>query len=109
VCKFIAGTLLLLLTTSLLWANEVVRDPTAPLGYNATGTSVGGEQFALNSILVSSQRKLAIINGNPVREGDLVPGSTDVVVQKIVAQAVILKQADQTWVLRLSPNILKKH
>lgn len=120
-CKFIASFLhlllqgcviFLLLSSRLLWANEnapEVRDPTAPLGYTASGSVVGGEQFTLNSVLISAQRKLAVINGNTLREGDKLPGSTDMVVQRILAQAVILKQADQTWVLRLSPSILKRH
>ncbi len=93
---------LLSLSVSVL-ANETngldVRDPTTPLGHVATNaTNNGAQQFALNSILISPQRKLAIINGNTLREG-----------QRISAQAVVLQQADQTWVLRLSPSIVKRH
>jgi MSHA biogenesis protein MshK len=113
VYKFIACSLCGLLFNASAGANESkptdVRDPTAPLGYVATGTAVSGAQLALNSILISPRRKLAIINGSTLREGEVVPGSADVKVQKILAQAVILQQADQTWVLRLSPNILKRH
>lgn len=111
--KSIASSLCVLLLSTNILANDGtaadVRDPTAPLGYTATGTLVEGEQFALNSILISPQRKLAIINGNTLREGDLVPGSADVKVQRILNQAVVLQQADQVWVLRLSPSILKRH
>lgn len=115
--KFIASFLcMLLLGTSVavnVAANESpsaeVRDPTAPLGFSAVGAATGGDQFALNSILISPQRKLAIINGNTLREGQIVPGSADVKVQKILARGVVLQQADQTWVLRLSPSILKRH
>jgi MSHA biogenesis protein MshK len=59
--------------------------------------------------LISPRRKLAIINGSTLREGQVVPGSADVRVQRILAQAVVLQQADKTWVLRLSPSILKRH
>jgi MSHA biogenesis protein MshK len=113
VCKFIISFFSIVLLSTNVWANESnpseVRDPTAPLGYSAVGAATGGEQFALNSILISPQRKLAIINGNTLREGQIVPGSAEVKVQKILARAVVLQQADQTWVLRLSPSILKKH
>lgn len=87
-----------------------VRDPTTPLGHVAmSATGSDAQQFSLNSILISPQRKLAIINGATLREGQLVPGSGDVKVQRISAQAVVLQRADQTWVLRLSPSITKRH
>jgi MSHA biogenesis protein MshK len=105
--------LCMLLLGASVAANEShsaeVRDPTLPLGYIASGTAAGGDQFALSSILISPRRKLAIINGNTLREGQVVPGSADVKVQRISAQTVVLQQADQTWVLRLSPSILKRH
>lgn len=111
--KLIASSLCGLLLSASVWAIESnpadVRDPTAPLGYIATGAEVNGAQLALNSVLISPRRKLAIINGSTLREGQIVPGSGDVKVQKILAQAVVLQQADQTWVLRLSPTILKRH
>lgn len=114
--KSIAGSLCVLLLCSGVWANETpvdsvrdVRDPTTPLGYTNMGVQTGEEQFALNSILISPQRKLATINGNALREGEVVPGSADVKVQRILNQAVVLQQADKTWVLRLSPSILKRH
>lgn len=110
--KFIISFLCMLLFSACLGANannfSDVRDPTAPLGYSAIGAATDGDQFALNSILISPQRKLAIINGNTLREGQIVPGSADVKVQKILTNAVVLQQADQTWVLRLSPSILKR-
>lgn len=111
--KLIASLLCMLFSTSLL-ANETngneVRDPTTPLGHVAANVSASGApQFALNSILISPQRKLAIINGNTLREGQIVPGTGNVKVQRISAQVVVLQQADQTWVLRLSPSIMKRH
>lgn len=111
--KFIASVLCALLFCAVAWANESnpvdVRDPTAPLGYSAVGAAADGEGFALNSILISPRRKLAIINGNTLREGEMVPGAADVKVQKILTRAVVLQRADQTWVLKLSPDILKRH
>lgn len=111
--KFIASLVCMLFSTSLL-ATETngldVRDPTTPLGHVAANASASGaQQFVLNSILISLQRKLAIINGSTLREGQTVPGAGNVKVQRISAQAVVLQQADQTWVLRLSPSIMKRH
>ncbi|WP_062065482.1 hypothetical protein [Cellvibrio sp. OA-2007] len=91
-------------------ATADVRDPTMPLGHvavNASGAAV--QLFTLNSILISPQRKLAIINGKTLREGQLIPGSANVKVQRISAQVVVLQQAEETLVLRLSPSILKRH
>jgi MSHA biogenesis protein MshK len=90
-------------------AHAEVRDPTAPLGHRAIHVADSNPQFDLSSVLISPTRKLATINGSALREGQIVPGSANVKVQKISKQAVVLQQADQTWVLRLSPSILKKH
>jgi len=87
-----------------------VRDPTTPLGHVAVNTSGNAvQQFTLNSILISPQRKLAIINGNTLREGQLIPGSANVRVQRISAQGVVLLQAEKPRTLRLSPSIIKRH
>lgn len=112
--KIIASILIMLFLCVSVLANETnepdVRDPTTPLGHIASSATKGdGAQFALNSILISPQRKLAIINGSTLREGQTVPGSGNVKVQSISAQAVVLQQAGQTWVLRLSPSIMKRH
>lgn len=51
-----------------------VRDPTTPLGHVASNASTGAvKQFELNSILIGPQRKLVIINGITLREGQTVP------------------------------------
>lgn len=110
----IIASMIFLLASGSLLANETnvpdVRDPTTPLGHvTATASASGAPQFALNSILISPQRKLAIINGSTLREGQTLPGTGNVKVQRISAQAVVLQQADQTWVLRLSPSIMKRH
>ncbi len=114
--KAIVTSLFVMLLCSSVWASAPlessvrdVRDPTTPLGYSPMGTQAGEKQFALNSILVSERRKLATINGKALREGEIIPGSAGVKVQRIFRQAVVLQQADKTWVLRLSPSILTRH
>lgn len=86
-----------------------VRDPTAPLGYVGGASATKDNQWILNAVLVSPGRKLAVINGNTLREGQLLPGSNDTKVQRILAQTVVLQQGGQTWVLKLSPSVIKKH
>lgn len=85
-----------------------VRDPTAPLGHINKSTTQGS-RLTLDAVLVGEGRKLAVINGNTLREGQLVPGSNDIKVQRISAQAVMLQQGSKTWALTLSPSVIKKH
>lgn len=102
-----------LLSGMCAWADEMagsdVRDPTAPLGHMKNHNVSGNSQFDLSSVLISPTRKVAIINGSALREGQIVPGSSNVRVQRISRQTVVLQQADQTWELRLSPSVVKKH
>lgn len=113
-CNLIASIFCLLLFSMSALADEPrkddVRDPTQPLGHIESSTTGSEAQaFSLNSILISPKRKLAIINGSTLREGQLVPGSGNVKVQRISAQAVVLQRADETLVLKLSPSITKRN
>ncbi|MEN0035814.1 MAG: hypothetical protein AAGC78_02050 [Cellvibrio sp.] len=94
---------------SLATMAEEIRDPTMPLGRQATVLSAEEKPFVLNSVLIGSQRKIAIINGKTLREGEIVPGTNGIKVQQILAQAVVLRGGDKTWVLRISPSVVKKH
>lgn len=85
-----------------------VRDPTAPLG-QVSSNMAQGKQWILDAVLVGQGRKLAVINGNTLREGQLIPGSNGIKVRRISAQTVVLQQGSQTWALRLSPSVIKKH
>lgn len=90
-------------------ADDQVRDPTTPLGHvSASGAQVTN-QWVLSAVLVSPGRKLAVINGSTLREGQMLPESSGAKVQRILAQTVILQRGDQTWVLKLSPSVIKKH
>lgn len=119
----------LLLCTSLVWAQENTstqeqnqgqhqhpeqqeqRDPTRPLGYSAVGKGTGTKAatLRLSSVLISAQRKLAIINGHSLREGQSIPGSHGVTLASIKPQGVVLQQAGRTWELRLAPSVIKKN
>lgn len=86
------------------------RDPTTPLGYTAgVAGSVANSHYRLNSVLISAQRKHAVINGVTLREGQVIPGSAGVVVKRISPQTVVLQQDVKTWALRLSPSVVIRH
>jgi len=89
---------------------QPLRDPTAPLGHKvAVGKASTTNTYELNSILISAQRKLAIINGQTLREGQTIAGSSDVRVASISAKRVVLQQANKRWELSLSPTMIRKH
>ena len=86
-------------------------DPTRPLGY---GQSVRVEAskkeevtIVLNSILIASDRKIAIINGQQLREGETVK-SVGAQIKKIEADAVTLQQGGKVWRLPLNTTIIRK-
>ncbi len=83
-----------------------IRDPTTPLDYTVEARGAGSEtEWALDSVLISNKRRLAIINGETLREGQILPGSNEIKVQRILPQAVMLRQGEKTWVLKMSPSV----
>lgn len=85
---------------------ENLRDPTRPLGHSATaGVPV---EWELNAVLIGGTRKLAVINGQKLRENEMLPGSAGVRLQTIEPQAVILQQGTRTWRLRLAGNQVRR-
>jgi len=83
-------------------------DPTRPPGA-AAGMPGAAEDAPvgtqLQSVLISSTRRLAIINGNTVAVGGMV-GEARVV--RISETEVILKNGDETEVLKMYPGIEKR-
>lgn len=105
----------LVLCTSLSYAqNETTkpeRDPTRPLGYQSVSGKGGKAKAAalrLSSVLISAQRKLAIINGQSLREGQSIPGSNAMLVS-IHTQGVWVEESGRRWELRLAPSVIKKN
>lgn len=103
------GTLAVLLAGPAAgWAESLV-DPTRPptaMGHAQTvaaaGTA-GGPQ--LQSVLISPQRRVAIIDGETVKIGDVVGEAR---VTRILETEVILRAGSEVRVLRLYPDIEKK-
>ena len=101
--------LLALFTTVFAQAQESVTDPTKPLGFSgAAGTSPISAQngIQLTSILISEDRKIAIINGQALRENQVLK-NVGATVKKIDADAVTLQQNGKVWRVALNTAIRK--
>lgn len=82
---------------------DPTRPPNAPVGGDVSDAAPGSSQ--LQSILIASNRKLAIINGTTVALGGMV-GEAKVV--KITETEVTLQKGDETEVLKLYPGVDKQ-
>ncbi len=91
------------LSGDLYALNDPTR-PTDPALYFGTGQTRNSSDWSLQSILSSPQRRIAIINGSRVREGDRI-GSARVV--RIRDSHVLLNTGDRTVTLRLLPQSIK--
>lgn len=78
--------------------------PTDPTLFFGKGKTQPGGGWSLQSILSSPQRRIAVINGARVREGDRI-GSARVV--KIRDSHVLLNTGGRTLTLRLLPDSIK--
>ena len=81
VSKQIALALLFTCVTTATLADELFRDPTRPYTARPTYASVPS-QFRVNAIIVSDDRRLAIVNGRRVGVGDSVGGATVTTITK---------------------------
>ncbi len=101
------GALLLLAVLPLAQGQPELLDPTAPSGPAQTGNGNPlGTGWELNSTLINSHRKIAMINGSPVQEGDRIDGAR---VVRIRASEVQLETVERRITLRLLPNPLRTH
>lgn len=92
--------------TPALYAQDALRDPTRPLNY-----SVGKQHsisLELNSILIGGDRRLAVINGQQLRENELVANSGGVRVKSIQARQVVLEQDGKRWKLTLAGDSIRR-
>ncbi len=107
-----AGLLLALMSVALIvnLAQAEVVDPTRPLGYGQVANVQAGaapEPIILSSILVSSDRKVAIINGQQLHENQIIKGA-GAQVKRIDADAVTLQQGEKVWRLPLNETVIRK-
>jgi len=91
---------------------ELLRDPTRPysvkpVATTATGTGTGTgtatvvTKFIVTAIFTSEKRRIAVVNGQRVGEGDLVDGAT---VVEILANALRLNVQGKAITTRVLPN-----
>ena len=95
--------------TSLSLAAEVeLNDPTRPYktdGYEQRKTQPVN-RYNLNSTLVSNNRRVAVINGIYVTEGETVGDATVISIRK---HNVTLQSSNRLMTLQLLPDIIKRH
>jgi len=107
VFKLIVGIFIFIASPVFADAVTALRDPTIPLGNQATNYAEEKIVLHLNSILISQQRKLAIINGQAVRQGDEIKGTSFRVIS-IRANSVSLKSNSESRVLSMIDSKVKK-
>jgi MSHA biogenesis protein MshK len=99
----------LLLLGAVAQVSAQVADPTKPLGFSgATGGAVNADDgIKLTSILISSERKVAIINGQVLKENQSLKNG-GALVKKIDADAVTLQQNGKVWRMPLNSTAIRK-
>ncbi len=96
---------LILLCVATASAAQTLGDPTVPpyvYGAAVPAPRAGASGPALQSILLSPVRRLAVINGRMVRIGDRVGGA---VVVAIEIDSVKLRRGDGISVMKLLPDL----
>lgn len=84
---------------------EIKNDPTKPLSWQRVSGKKGQEALKLNSLLISKTRKVAIINGKRVKEGDVIGNAKVVTIKK---GKVVVSRNGQYETLKLKPNPIKR-
>jgi len=97
VCNKILGICISIVLSGAAWANESLPDPTRPLEYSGV-RQAQPQQLVLNSILISGERKIAVINGQQLIESQWI---ADKQVIRIHSDSVTLRHQGQTIVLTL--------
>jgi len=100
--------LALLLGSATAYAKLDLPDPTKPSSFVpqvAKSTESLAKQFKLHSVLISSQRRVAIINDKSVEVGDSVNGAT---VRQIEKSRVVLEKQGTRFSLSLVDHDFKQ-
>ena len=83
---------------------ELLRDPTRPWSARSVAAAATGNttsSFRVTAIFTSEKRRIAIVNGQRVSEGDLVDGAT---VVEILVDALRLNFQGKAITSRVLPN-----
>lgn len=98
----------ILLTTCLLlspWVAAVDVDPTRPLDSTAQRSAATPNALTLNSILLSEQRRVAVINGVTAQVGDRIANAKVVAIH---ADRVVIEIGGQRRELTLNKPKIKR-
>lgn len=71
----------LMLTATNVCLGEPLRDPTRPYRASAA-TTMASPRFSVNAIIVSADRRVAIVNGRRVGIGGSIDGATVISIEK---------------------------
>lgn len=110
-CYSVLAALTILLSCPLFAeAQEVLRDPTRPYHARSSGqpgstSSDTVETFSVTAIFTSDLRRVAVVNGQRVIEGDRVDGAT---VVEILANSLSLNVHGKVITTRVLPYGLRK-
>ena len=97
----VATVLLALLAGTAVAQEPPLRDPMQPFEYRATPDGVerqAPERLEVTAVLISPQRRVAVINGAIHREGDWIEGAQ---ITRIEPQVVHLRRGSEDFVVRL--------
>jgi MSHA biogenesis protein MshK len=96
------------LLTALPVFGSALIDPTRPAGQGSTATvraHTAHSDWTLDSTLVAPDRRVAVINGKRVSEGETVDGARVIQIRKL---EVLIQAAGKRKTLQLLPDIVKK-
>lgn len=101
------GRLLLALLLALPASAVALTDPTRPWSAGTYGQPSGSDNagWNLDSVLVSSSRRVAIINGRDVSEGERVGNARVISIRR---NSVVLQENGKQFRLGLVPDIIRK-
>ena len=97
---FRSGLVILLFISADVWS---LSDPTRPSGYHSVAPEQQG--LRLESILFSETRKVAVINGNVVAEGDSI-GRTKII--QISSDSVKVNRDGKSKILELKRTSIRQ-
>ncbi len=104
-CSMLTVSAVLLFGPLLTEGAELLRDPTRPYSATPVVMPASAKAFSVSAILVSQKRRVAIVNGQRVSEGDQVDGAT---VVEILADGLRLNLHGKEFTTRLLPDALRK-
>lgn len=94
-----------LLSAMLAASTCALEDPTRPAGYGAD-PGTGTQGWTLNSTLVGPERRIAVINGQYVSEGEMLGNAR---VLHIRNSDVVIESGGKRIILHLLPGTVKKY